>query len=355
VSSPDGGRGGWGSGWDNQAISLLLLSLAAAGFTGIFGYSPAPGAGNLVFSLTAPGVAADPFGNTVTSDGLAVYGTSGQELFVGLSGTLPQIRFFTGDAAELTAANLAAGVAGAGTSRVLELVISGPRLSTAGHQDWVQVQFQSPSPDGTIGAGVVFRYVNNAQVASNIAEMISTGLLLFSQAADSPGSTLGAVAYALGGLLKWAGPDGNAWVTGRSRKILAATQTITGTNQQLVGFTWNVISGNTYAFDCVIECLQGATATAQGLGLAGVTTGGFTRMFYFYVQDGATQSFSNITNQGTIGILTSPAYAAARTFYLYLKGQFTAGATGSVQFFASWGGTSFQVIGNSYCELQPVG
>ena len=61
---------GWGSGWDNQVVSLLLLSLSAAGFTGVFGYSPAPGGGNLVFSLTAPGITTDPFGNTVQSGGL---------------------------------------------------------------------------------------------------------------------------------------------------------------------------------------------------------------------------------------------------------------------------------------------
>lgn len=53
-----------GSAWTNQLTDLIVLSAASSGFSGFFAYSPSPGAGNLVFSITASltgGV--DQFGN----------------------------------------------------------------------------------------------------------------------------------------------------------------------------------------------------------------------------------------------------------------------------------------------------
>lgn len=50
------------SGWSNQEIALLVLSAGLIGFSGLFAYSPTPGAGNLIFSLSAS-AGHDPFGN----------------------------------------------------------------------------------------------------------------------------------------------------------------------------------------------------------------------------------------------------------------------------------------------------
>jgi hypothetical protein len=47
--------------WSNQLVSLLIISASGA-FTGLFMYTPAPGAGNLVASIT-PNSGTDPFGN----------------------------------------------------------------------------------------------------------------------------------------------------------------------------------------------------------------------------------------------------------------------------------------------------
>ena len=51
-----------GSAWTNQIVSLIVVS-AGTGFTGIFTYSPAPGAGNLIASVAAQ-AGVDPYGNT---------------------------------------------------------------------------------------------------------------------------------------------------------------------------------------------------------------------------------------------------------------------------------------------------
>lgn len=57
--------------WSNSGTNLIILTEEISGFSGIFGYSPAPAAGNLVFSLSAA-AGTDPYGNAYVS-GLAMY------------------------------------------------------------------------------------------------------------------------------------------------------------------------------------------------------------------------------------------------------------------------------------------
>ena len=55
-----------GSPWSNQVVSLIILTEQTGTFSGLFGYSPSAGAGNLVFSVAvAPGT--DPYGNAYQS------------------------------------------------------------------------------------------------------------------------------------------------------------------------------------------------------------------------------------------------------------------------------------------------
>jgi len=60
-----------GSAWTNQLTNLIILSEEAGGYSGFFGYSPAPGAGNLVISITAA-AGTDPSGNAYLQ-GLTTY------------------------------------------------------------------------------------------------------------------------------------------------------------------------------------------------------------------------------------------------------------------------------------------
>lgn len=48
--------------WSNTETNLIILIEQVSGFSGLFGYSPAPGAGNLIFSITA-NAGTDPYGN----------------------------------------------------------------------------------------------------------------------------------------------------------------------------------------------------------------------------------------------------------------------------------------------------
>lgn len=49
-------------GWNNQSVELIILTEQTSGFSGIFGYSPQVGTGNLIFSVAAA-AGTDPYGN----------------------------------------------------------------------------------------------------------------------------------------------------------------------------------------------------------------------------------------------------------------------------------------------------
>lgn len=63
--------------WSNSSQDLIILTEQVTGFSGLFGYSPTVGPGNLVFSLTAA-AGTDPYGNAYRS-GLTIY-SAGQAL-----------------------------------------------------------------------------------------------------------------------------------------------------------------------------------------------------------------------------------------------------------------------------------
>lgn len=61
--------------WSNTATNLIVLIEAITGYSGLFAYSPSPGAGNLVLSLTAA-AGTDPYGNAYQA-GLTTYSEAG--------------------------------------------------------------------------------------------------------------------------------------------------------------------------------------------------------------------------------------------------------------------------------------
>jgi hypothetical protein len=174
--SIDAGRGGWGSGWDNQAVTLLLLTLTpSGGFAGIFGYSPAPGPGNLVFSLTAPGVTTDPFANPVKSGGFAVYGAGGAIAFLGVSGAEDILQFFSGSAAEKNPAGIFTALLGALPAQFIASAFEGPQITLAGHQDFVDLQLNSPAVDGSSFANGALNYIDTNGAQTTDAFWDATG------------------------------------------------------------------------------------------------------------------------------------------------------------------------------------
>jgi hypothetical protein len=61
--------------WSNTATNLIILIEQISGYSGIFGYSPAPGPGDLVLSVTAA-AGTDPYGNAYEA-GVTLYSADG--------------------------------------------------------------------------------------------------------------------------------------------------------------------------------------------------------------------------------------------------------------------------------------
>jgi hypothetical protein len=78
--------------WTNQAVSLIILTEQTSGFSGIFGYSPTVGAGNLIFSISAD-AGTDPYGNSYPAGLSAVEGLGIQTY---TQGTAPAGTIVTG-------------------------------------------------------------------------------------------------------------------------------------------------------------------------------------------------------------------------------------------------------------------
>lgn len=135
--------------WSNQLIALLIIAASISGFSGVFVYSPAPGAGNLIASLTATS-GTDPYGNTYQA-GLTVYGANNSysqiTSFTGPSGTvIPTIDEFTGDASQTSPARLISFVFGSGATRLLETRLLAGSLTT--DTGPAQIAFLGTTADG---------------------------------------------------------------------------------------------------------------------------------------------------------------------------------------------------------------
>ena len=199
------------SPWTNQAISLIILTEQTTGFSGLFGYSPAPGAGNLIFSLSAA-AGTDEYGNTYPQ-GLGVGASADPQIsLMPLSGGAAQIQFPMA-AVDLEAP--AAITADADGASAAEMIINGPQLEGSGQNDFVQIQLWSNGSGIYPSAYLEFDYIA-AGSGSYSASAIMTGTgWTFAQPVNllgqvSPPSTpeFGAILYYYAGTLYALGSSG---------------------------------------------------------------------------------------------------------------------------------------------------
>jgi len=155
------------SPWSNQVVSLIILTEETGGFSGMFGYSPAPGAGNLIFSLSAA-AGTDEYGNTYPQ-GLSVGASADPQIsLMPLTGGAAQIQFpMAAPVLEAPGALTAVEFGGAAL-----LNINGPAVASAASS--VQLSLWSDPGDGS-GSSMEF-YVNPDEfTSSNIASMTGDG------------------------------------------------------------------------------------------------------------------------------------------------------------------------------------
>lgn len=202
-----------GEGFPATLATVFEAGNIFANSTGLFAYSGTPGAGNLIFSVTAPGVTADPFGNAIAppaviGGGAAIYGASGQAIFLGLLSTIGILEFLTGAAFEATAANMAGEAVGSGNAQVMELLLSGPKGSTVGGRDWVQIELASNRKDGTNTASLSLQYIADSGAVTTLLALNSAGISV--QDTTVNGITPGAFSLSSPGATAGAPPTGTA-------------------------------------------------------------------------------------------------------------------------------------------------
>lgn len=187
-----------GQGFVNPSI-LIAEILKIIGAKGrILVYSPSEGLGNLVLAVSGQATT-DPSGNIILA-GLTVGNVnSGNYTYVNLTGqimlfnggvatisldpaaqtitmqTPARLKFPSGDSMEAIAANIAAGVVGAGPTRFLQALISGPKGNLAGFQDWTQIEFNSANDNSTSQATMVFNYIGTGGTPHPYAFIDPTG------------------------------------------------------------------------------------------------------------------------------------------------------------------------------------
>jgi hypothetical protein len=212
----------------------IVIVSGGSGVFGVFVYSGTPAAGNLALSLAGAGTTADPFGNAVAGGGLAVYGTAGQEIFLGLTGAVAELLFSTGASIEGAAANMASETLGTGAAETLDLFISGPKLNVAGSEDWIQLLLASNNPGGTQNAQFFINWISTLGAASEVAAFGETGFALFNTVSTPLAFSNLAGLFAVGGVLKFvSGADSNIYDTARLTQMLQGTYPTVGTSPQV--------------------------------------------------------------------------------------------------------------------------
>lgn len=136
--------------WSNTATNLIVLIEQLSGYSGIFGYSPAPGAGNLVLSITAA-AGTDPYGNAYRS-GVATYGTANNITSESASGDTVTLK---ADAPSYVASSTSPGI------EFRKAVETGDGASITEYDDTFDhgLLLLSPSPVVAGNGGTDFSYV----------------------------------------------------------------------------------------------------------------------------------------------------------------------------------------------------
>jgi hypothetical protein len=138
---------------------------------GIFFYSGTPAAGNLILAL-AQTAGSDSFGNPYI-EGVSVGAAGGQQVEMLIAGLEGVLRFPSGASFENVAGNISAATGG--SPAFINLLMSGPKGTLSGHQDWVQAEMNSANNSGTSFASLLLNYIGTGGGVHNYAIMDATG------------------------------------------------------------------------------------------------------------------------------------------------------------------------------------
>ena len=136
-------------------ILRARIIIISGSVDGLYIYSGKAGPGTLVASAVAHD-GTDPYGNTVTGPGYAVYGSGGQELDLSVSSGQAQITFKTGSTLEDEPGLIIGAKGGSGAGAFLNWNIKGPIATSQG--DSVILEMNSANEGATSSANGEFVY-----------------------------------------------------------------------------------------------------------------------------------------------------------------------------------------------------
>jgi hypothetical protein len=303
IQSPNfslAGQTGWAILANGNAYFFQVTTsgnVIIGGSGGWYIYNGLPGLGNTPIAYSvAPGTTQDPFGNALRVAGGIVSNDPGVS------------------SAALLDGGIALGLTGA-TPSVFDAIVA------------VSLE----------GAGQAIE-LDSGSTGSNTATL----LILGDSGSGSPGLTV------------ISGADGNTYDTQRRTQLLASNQIIdqiAGNPQTIL--SWPVAAG-TYRIHGFLECQQGATTVAQGLGFTGPAGSG--RIQYYYVEQAVTAQQFSINSNTSLAVTATPAYGTGDTFSWVFDGviTFTAAGTLAVVGTSATVTETFTVISGSFADLMPV-
>jgi archaellum component FlaG (FlaF/FlaG flagellin family) len=342
--------------WNTQIQTLFIFEEISGVFSGIFGYSGTPAAGNLVYSL-APAAGTDPWDNAYKGGGLAIY--SGTEyVFLGLNSTTLEFLQSTGWADEGMPFNIETTLTGTGATESIVTSIGGPALNVAGATDQAGITLGANNAGATLSAAGTLYYITTGGVTKAVIGWDSAGaiiqqlMLIINQATEPSVNTTGfATVYAKNQYLKSLGADNNQYDATRLTMV-ASGQTINSTSPTTVtGLSCNVSAG-TYKFRALVYYAPTVAAGTPTLGFTGPATSAVNFIQNYENNAGAWSRFA----QTTLAASAGPTMTVAG-WTCFMEGTivFTAFGTFAMTALTSAAADTFTILGNlSTLELFPV-
>jgi hypothetical protein len=167
-----------------------VFAVVVAGGTGsgLFIYSPAVGAGNLIYSVSASN-GTDPYGNPYFDVATAYGTTAGSRVTVAVGTAFPSINFFTGSATEALNSSILAAVASPGGAAEQQVLTTfGPENTASADRAGLEL-LASPNNQPGAATGILF-YQDSAGVQHNLIAVGGLGVFRQSIAGMSGGVPL---------------------------------------------------------------------------------------------------------------------------------------------------------------------
>lgn len=314
-----------------ESPALIILQANSTGFSGLFGYSPIPGTGNLVFSISAA-AGTDPFDNPYQA-GFFLYEKGGNSL-AGLmwntvTGSQPLLALFPDSDFGFTdhAPFILSGDNNKGLSSEYQYLGMGPGAPPPASQSPEMITMWGASPDGT--TSIPHFTVYGGASYDEIADFNDNGVIIENQT------------------------DGNTYKTGK-KAYVANGVTVSSTSYETVLAIGTLAAGNAYHITGFANYHGNQAAGAPSFswdGSGGLALGSQQNGYQSFALSGGGTHQDN----GALGAADGPTFASATATYTYIWDVFvtvTTSGTLNITAAETISGDSWE-IDYIYAQIEP--